>query len=149
MAFVNTRLRRHALFAGQTSVARRWAGDRVRVSATVHNPNGSAVNLSIIPMYQLATGGMQNTRAWSSGTRDGSPVAAHGTVHWTFTGPPEGGNHPGEPIAVRAVRSDRHGQSRRRLMSAGRKRGCRPGLAAVLEAGHLAAYGQRKASSRR
>jgi hypothetical protein len=58
------------------------------------------VNLSIIPMYQLATGGMQNTRTWSSGTRDGSPLAAHGTVHWTSTGPPGGGNwHPGERIA--------------------------------------------------
>jgi hypothetical protein len=84
----------------QTSVACRWAGDRVRVSGTVPNPNGSAMNLSIIPMYQLATGGMQNTRTWSSGTRDGSPLAGHATIHWTVTGPPEGDNwHTGERIA--------------------------------------------------
>jgi len=100
VAFVNTRLRRHALFAGQTSVARRWAGDRVRVSATVHNPNGSAVNLSIIPMYQLATGGMQNTRITSSGTPDGSPLAGHAVLHWSFTARPAGTDwHSGESFA--------------------------------------------------
>jgi hypothetical protein len=123
VAFVNTRVRRLALYAGivlagsvgvylyeasagpeqvrQTDIACRWDGDRgVRVSGTAYNPNGSAVNLIVIPMYQLATGGMQNTRITSFGTRNGSPLAAHATVHWTSTAPPEGsGWRTGERIA--------------------------------------------------
>lgn len=123
MAVVNTRRRWLALAAGivlagsvgvyeyetstgpeqvrQTDVTCHWRGpDAVRVSGVVYNPNGSAVRLIIIPMYQLATGGMQNTRITLSGTRDGSPLAAHASVHWTSTGSPEGdGWRTGERVA--------------------------------------------------
>jgi hypothetical protein len=122
VAFVNTRLRRHALFGGivlavsvgvsvyeastrpeqvrLTDVACHWAGRQgVRVSGTVFNPNGSAVNLIIVPTYQLVTGGMQNTRMESSGTRDGSPLVAHASLHWRFTSPPQDDVRPGEPFA--------------------------------------------------
>jgi hypothetical protein len=83
-----------------TDVACHWAGRQgVRVSGTVSNPNGSAVNLLIVPTYQLAAGGMQNTRMESSGTRDGSPLAAHASVHWRFTSPPQDDVRRGEPFA--------------------------------------------------
>jgi hypothetical protein len=122
VAVVNTRRRWLALAAGivlagsvgvyeyeastgpeqvrQTDVACHWAGSRgVRVSGTVYNPNDSAVNLLITPMFQLATGGVQNATASSSGTKDGSPLGAHATVHWAFTGLPQGDWRSGEPIA--------------------------------------------------
>jgi hypothetical protein len=160
VAFVNTRLRRYALFAGivlagsvgvyayetstgpeqvrQTDVACHWAGRRgVRVSGTVSNPNGSAVNLIIVPTYQLATGGMQNTRMESSGTKYGSPLAADATVHWTVTGLPEGGNwHTGQRIA-RCAPSARIATGNPDTTEPWRGLRRRPPhLAAVLEPGH-------------
>jgi hypothetical protein len=78
-----------------------WRGpNEVRVFGTVSNPNGSAENLTIVPAYQLATGGMQNIHITSSGTKDGSPLAGHAVLHWTFTRRPNGNDwRGGEPFA--------------------------------------------------
>jgi hypothetical protein len=85
----------------QTDVACHWAGGRgVRVSGTVYNPNGSAEGLTIVPAYRLETGGMQNARITSSGTKDGSALAGHAVLHWSFTRRPDGDDwRSGEPIA--------------------------------------------------
>jgi hypothetical protein len=85
----------------QSNVACHWRGpNAVRVSGVVYNPNGSAENLTIVPAYRLQTGGMQNTRITSSGTTDGSPLAGHAVLHWSFTARPAGTDwHSGEPFA--------------------------------------------------